>query len=1009
MPIYFNNVQDSKGNAITGAEITVLNSPADTVASLFEDDGVTPLTNPIPIGSEFYNGLGQFRFFVADGDYRIRVVNDGQTQFIGPVSIRSAGASPSGPLGAVQLSNGTGGLISDDANFLYDTVNDRLGLGTNVPDRLLELRSALTAYLRIRNTGADNVLLELQRDTAAANDIVGRIIARDSTSNLAFFTVSKDSNNETQITIEDAAGNGGVTLTRNPLGNFGFDITLSGDISVEGTASFQDTLNMNANDIEMDAAGVSEITQLGYNGANLTTPLSGGVLPLTSDIVIFTLAADQAITTMSATAIGTSTHREVILIVKQNGTGGFDITSWPSNVIWPSDQTAPTIPSGANEFLAIRMVSDGTNWHASPLSLGTGGGGTTPVNIKRCTVNFTAATQSPTSGTNLAFDNEVRDIGAFHDNITNNDRLTIPADMALAQVSAGIDCSLTGTAGTSTYAFTIEDQGGNIIASRSGVIAATVEALSFTLETDILSVSQNDYFVLQYTGTATATVNGSSGSDPTWFRIEERFSTVPVSSATAPTGDEFVKVTSNDLTAGVLQDKLVAGQGIRLSERNDGAFETFEVESIAIGQPLVSKAKGADTSRSSTVILTTDPQLTDFTLAANNDYTIDGRLEVESTSSTPDLAFQFDVTSGTLIDSRIFVHGIDDPLASADIVSGALDTTLVMPLTANETKVVMISGYVRAGNGPVEIDFDWAQNVSDAANVTIKEGSFIRFVPNDLGAGGINTPAVVAKQRTSNLARASTTTLANDNQLINFVLTAGTWRVEATLPWTIGTPGTDPGIQFKLNRQSGVVSNSSITYTTDRYDSATAGDFLNSGTIEAIHTPTSALNGQFVTRLSGFVQVTNETIFDLQWAQSVSSTVDATLLRGAEIKFLRNDAVALLGTTIADADWIEIASPYKNGWVEFDTGRTIRYRRFADGLVLVQGAVKDGTVGSNVLDATGTDNSLPAGYRPDNTLHFPCNSNDAFGAFTVSETGVLDTRAGSNVFLIINCAYYADQ
>jgi hypothetical protein len=43
------------------------------------------------------------------------------------------GGSSSGPLGAIQLSDGSGGFTADNANFHYDTAAHKLGIGTTAP------------------------------------------------------------------------------------------------------------------------------------------------------------------------------------------------------------------------------------------------------------------------------------------------------------------------------------------------------------------------------------------------------------------------------------------------------------------------------------------------------------------------------------------------------------------------------------------------------------------------------------------------------------------------------------------------------------------------------------------------------------------------------------------------------------------------------------------------------------------------------------------------------------
>lgn len=373
MPTYYDNIQDRAGNAVTSAEVTVLITSSGIPADLFEDDGTTPLANPLLNSTDYYNSLGQIRFTVADGEYTIRVVDGGQTRFMGPISIRSAGSPAAGASGAVQFSNGAGVLIADDSTFHWDNALKRLGIGTDTPDVLLELRSAVAAYLRLRNTGSDYARVELQRDAAVADEIVATITAQEDGVPLGTIRFEKDSVNEAQIVIEDSSATGGITLTVNPLGTYGFDIVLNGDVDVQGELQAQDSVFLNANSIIMDAGSIESLLQVGYNGNNVSSPLGSNILSVTSDITVLTLTGNQAISSIIGRVGGT--HHNFILIVEQDGTGGYDITSWPAAVSWPGAQAAPVMPSGPNEYQAILFVYDGTTYFANPLSDGTGGGG----------------------------------------------------------------------------------------------------------------------------------------------------------------------------------------------------------------------------------------------------------------------------------------------------------------------------------------------------------------------------------------------------------------------------------------------------------------------------------------------------------------------------------------------------------------------------------------------------------------------------------------------------------
>jgi hypothetical protein len=84
MKQYIDTAQDISGNALPFATCKVLNYPSGTNASIFADNGLTPIGTSIVAADV----TGQFSFFVADGDYTLQLFNNGalyKTQT--PVSI----------------------------------------------------------------------------------------------------------------------------------------------------------------------------------------------------------------------------------------------------------------------------------------------------------------------------------------------------------------------------------------------------------------------------------------------------------------------------------------------------------------------------------------------------------------------------------------------------------------------------------------------------------------------------------------------------------------------------------------------------------------------------------------------------------------------------------------------------------------------------------------------------------------------------------------------------------
>lgn len=75
MERYNNTVQESNGDIVTTATVTVYLSSTGAVASIFKDDEITAINNPFTISDDNYNTDGAFWFKAANGLYDIKVNN----------------------------------------------------------------------------------------------------------------------------------------------------------------------------------------------------------------------------------------------------------------------------------------------------------------------------------------------------------------------------------------------------------------------------------------------------------------------------------------------------------------------------------------------------------------------------------------------------------------------------------------------------------------------------------------------------------------------------------------------------------------------------------------------------------------------------------------------------------------------------------------------------------------------------------------------------------------------
>ncbi len=73
---YHGIVLDTAGNVVSGASVTVYTANTITKATLYSDNGVTPITNPVTSNSN-----GRYSFYVADGIYDLAVSGSNITAY----------------------------------------------------------------------------------------------------------------------------------------------------------------------------------------------------------------------------------------------------------------------------------------------------------------------------------------------------------------------------------------------------------------------------------------------------------------------------------------------------------------------------------------------------------------------------------------------------------------------------------------------------------------------------------------------------------------------------------------------------------------------------------------------------------------------------------------------------------------------------------------------------------------------------------------------------------------
>lgn len=124
-------------------------------------------------------------------------------------------------------------------------------------------------------------------------------------------------------------------------------------------------------------------------------------------------------------------------------------------------------------------------------------------------------TQNVTSATAIAWDAETYDYGAWHDTVTANTKLIVPAGVSRVRVSASVTLTLAGAADTTTLKIT--KNGGNFDGQALTKLVAGDTSPSLTHSTAIVEVVAGDYFevTLQVSADTSITI-----STPSWFSIQ---------------------------------------------------------------------------------------------------------------------------------------------------------------------------------------------------------------------------------------------------------------------------------------------------------------------------------------------------------------------------------------------------------------------------------------------------------------------------------------------------------
>jgi hypothetical protein len=131
--------------------------------------------------------------------------------------------------------------------------------------------------------------------------------------------------------------------------------------------------------------------------------------------------------------------------------------------------------------------------------------------------------------------------------------------------------------------------------------------------------------------------------------------------------------------------------------------------------------KPSTQSTASDTVTDDDSALT-VELNAGKTYTVHGVIFASSSSQVPDLKVAFTVPSGAEMDLAVVPSSAEqaEHLQTSNVDSDGI------PIAANIPAVIQVAGTVKMGSTAGRLNFQWAQNTSDATSVGVLRGSYLR-------------------------------------------------------------------------------------------------------------------------------------------------------------------------------------------------------------------------------------------------------------------------------------------
>ena len=144
----------------------------------------------------------------------------------------------------------------------------------------------------------------------------------------------------------------------------------------------------------------------------------------------------------------------------------------------------------------------------------------------------------------------------------------------------------------------------------------------------------------------------------------------------------------------------------------------------------VTKVKTASETVNNSATLQDDDHLASYSLAASTTYIVDSSLMVFADGTAQDLRFELALVSGTLTDNNLSMHCVSDTTQEGHFVFNVDTTrsTAGSTMAAGDYSHCRLVGYIDV-NAAAVLTFQWAQASAVANDLSIAEGSWLKFEP----------------------------------------------------------------------------------------------------------------------------------------------------------------------------------------------------------------------------------------------------------------------------------------